>query len=151
MEGQMTETVRFSQPKTATTSDLVDAAVKTVEQQLAANLPFSGMWGFDNDAKCIALADLDYPQDGQIFPDCRFEIRHEQDRFKAPGGHTIEVWVCNIMATDGQTRRLTSGLIFEGEYHSLPAFDETLSPADAVEDSTESHQAEAQPDRNRLH
>lgn len=147
----MTERVRFSQPKTATTSDLVDAAVKTVGQQLAANLPFSGMWGFDNDAKCIASADLDYPQDGQIFPDCRFEICHEREHFKAPGGHVIEVWVCNIMAIDGQARLLTSGLIFEGEYHSLPAFDETFSPAEAVEYSVEGHEAEPQPDRDQLH
>jgi hypothetical protein len=148
----MTERMRFSQPENATTSDLVDAAVKTVEQQLAANLPFSGMWGFDNDAKCIAFAVLDDSLDKQIFPSCRFEIRHERERFTAPGGHAIEVWLCNIMATDGQTSRLASGLIFEGEYHSLPAFDETLSQADAVEDVPEGHEAvKAQPDRNRLH
>jgi len=52
----MTDKLRFSRPKTATTSDLVDAAVKTVEQQLAAKSPVSGIWGFAKDGEWIAWA-----------------------------------------------------------------------------------------------
>jgi hypothetical protein len=126
----------------------LDAAVKTVEQQLAAKSPVSGRWGFDNHGDFITWANIDYDLDK--LPNCVFEIHHELLDFKGEGW-SRELWMCWIMATDGETCHLTSGLVDNDKYHSLQAKDDVISVAEAVERFAEADEADAQPRCNQLH
>jgi hypothetical protein len=146
----MTAFLRPSQPHALTTKGLLEAALDTVKRQLAAKSPANMMYGFDEDGTLTELANLDYEQDEAEFPLVRFEIRHERHQFKTATGGYLEVPMCFIAATDGETFHLASGIVDKDRYHptgldDVSSFSEELEefPTDSTEDTLSR--------RNRLH
>ena len=144
----MTDFLRPSQPHALTTEGLLETALDTVKRQLAAKSPANMMYGFDEDGTLTELANLDYEQDEAEFPLVRFEIRHERHHFKTVGGY-MEVPLCFITATDGETHHLTFGIVDEDKYHSA-GLDE-VSCSEELEEFPTDSTGDSLRRRNRLH
>jgi hypothetical protein len=145
----MTDFLHPSQPCALTTEGLLEAALDTVKRQLAAKSPANMMYGFDEGGTLTELANLDYEQDEAEFPLVRFEIRHERHHFKTVGGY-IEVPICFITPTDGETLHLASGIVNEDEYHPT-GLDDVSSLSEELEEFPTDITGDSLPRRNRLH
>jgi hypothetical protein len=113
----MTDALHFSQPKTVTAVGILEAARDKVKEQIAAKSLVNIMCGFAEDGVLIHYANLDYPH-APSFPDLRYEIRHYPTQIKTLGGYA-EVTVCYIMATDGDTYKVSSGILDEDKWHPI--------------------------------
>jgi hypothetical protein len=146
----MTDFLHPSQPCALTTEGLLEAALDTVKRQLAAKSPANMMYGFDEGGTLTELANLDYEQDEAEYPLVRFEIRHERHQFKTAAGGSLEVPMCFITATDGETFHLASGIVDEDEYHST-GLDDVSSLSEELEEFPTDITGDSLPRRNRLH
>ncbi len=107
-----------AQPKTVTAVGILEAARDTVKKQIAANSLANIMCGFAEDGTLIQFANLDHPQHLEGFADIRYEIRHYPTKITTSGG-PAEVTVCYIVATDGDTYKVSSGIVDEDKWHPI--------------------------------
>jgi hypothetical protein len=131
MEVEMIDVLDVSQPKTVTAVGILEAARDRVKKQIAAKSLANIMCGFAEDGTLVQFADLDYPQDAPSFSEIRYEIRHCPTRIKTLGGY-VEVRVCYIVATDGETYKVSSGILDEDKWHPI-AMDHSFLAGEAGE------------------
>jgi hypothetical protein len=129
MEVKMMDVLHFSQPTTAV--GILEAARDRVKQQIDAKSLTNIMCGFAEDGTLIQYANLDHPQHVEGFPDIRYEIRHCPTQIKTLGGY-VEVRVCYIVATDGETYKVSSGILDEDKWHPI-AMDHSFLAGEAGE------------------
>jgi hypothetical protein len=118
MEVIMMDVLEVSQPTTVTAVGLLDAARDRVKKQVAAKSLANIMCGFAEDGTLIQFANLDRPQHAEGFPDIRYEIRHYPTQITTSGG-PAEVTVCYIVATDGETYKVSCGILDEDKWHPI--------------------------------
>jgi hypothetical protein len=131
MEVEMIDVLHLSQPKTMTAVGILEAARDRVKKQIAAKSLANIMCGFAEDGTLIQFANLDYPQDAPSFPEIRYEIRHYPTQIRTLGGN-VEVRVCYIVATDGETYKVSSGILGEDKWHPI-AMDHSFLAGEAGE------------------
>jgi len=120
-----------AQPRTATAEGRLDAARDTVKKQVSAKSLANIMCGFAENGTLIQYANLDHPQHIEDFPEIRYEIRHYPTRITTSGG-PAEVTVCYIVATDGDTYKVSSGIVGEDTWHPI-AMDHSFLAGEAGE------------------
>ena len=114
----MMDDLEVSQPMTVTAVGILEAARDRVKKQIAAKSLANIMCGFAGDGTLIQYANLDHPQHIEDFPEIRYEIRHYPTRITTSGG-PAEVSVCYIVATDGDTYKVSSGIVDEDKWHPI--------------------------------
>jgi hypothetical protein len=106
------------QPMTVTAVGILEAARDRVKKQIAAKSLANVMCGFAEDGTLIQYANLDHPQHIADLPEIRYEIRHYPTQITTSGGPE-EVTVCYIVATDGDTYKVSSGIVDEDKWHPI--------------------------------
>ena len=107
-----------AKPKTVTAAGILEAARARVRKQIATQSLANIMCGFAKDGTLIQYANLDHPQHLEGVPDIRYEIRHHPTQIMTSAG-PAEVTVCYIVATDGETYRMSSGIVDEDKWHPI--------------------------------
>jgi hypothetical protein len=119
------------QPKPVTAAGILAAARERVKKQIAAKSLANIVCGFAEDGTLIQYADLDHAQHLERFPDVRYEIHHYPTQITTSGG-PAEVSLCYIVATDGDTYKVSSGIVDEDKWHPI-AMDHSFLAGEAGE------------------
>jgi len=127
----MTDVLHFAQPKTVTAVGILEAARQAVKKQITAKSLANIMCGFAEDGTLTQYLNLDHPQPIEGFPDIRYEIRHYPTQITTSGG-PAEVTVCYIVATDGDTYKVSSGIVDQDKWHPI-AMDHSFLAGEAGE------------------
>jgi hypothetical protein len=127
----MIDVLEVSQPTTVTAVGILEAAREAVKKQISAKSLANIMCGFAEDGTLIQYVNLDHPQFVEGFAVIRYEIRHYPTQIKTLGGYA-EVTVCYIVATDGDTCKVSSGILDEDKWHPI-AMDHSFLAGEAGE------------------